>query len=169
MTEATEGTFHFYVRFRRIYFFVFPIYQDSDTLAFLARALTIMGLARRQQHGLRRQELYVQKKTSITRACLFLDVYNLCGSVSNLGTVNETRVRTRQNKSGLRRRGHLLKALGCLSNDPNATPKQRLEACKMLFELETAPDSNNEQSNQTAKYSNDLRSLAARFEQSDTV
>ena len=39
--------------------------------------------------------------------------------------------------SGLRRRGHLLRGLRTLVNDLEATPKQRLEACKMLFALET--------------------------------
>ena len=67
----------------------------------------------------------------------------------------------------MRRRGHLLRALRCLSNDPKATPKQRLEACKMLFELETAPEQSSEQINQMPSRSNDLRSLVAKCEHSD--
>ena len=43
-------------------------------------------------------------------------------------------------KSGLRRRGHLLKGLRFLANDPKATPAQRLKACEMLFALEGRPD-----------------------------
>lgn len=67
----------------------------------------------------------------------------------------------------MRRRGHLLRALRSLSNDPEATSKQRLEACKMLFLLETAPEPNSEQLEQTPKCLNNLRSLAAKLEQSN--
>jgi hypothetical protein len=42
-----------------------------------------------------------------------------------------------EKKSGLRRRGHLLRGLRTLVIDPKTSAKQRLEACKMLFELET--------------------------------
>lgn len=51
-----------------------------------------------------------------------------------------TVLETPRRRSGLRKRGHLFRALRNLANDPNATPAQRLEACKMLFELETNPD-----------------------------
>ena len=51
----------------------------------------------------------------------------------------ESVLETPRRKSGLRRRGHLLKALRYLANDPKARPAQRLEACRMLFALETDP------------------------------
>jgi hypothetical protein len=52
----------------------------------------------------------------------------------------ESALETPRRISGLRRRGHLFKGLRTLANDPKATPAQRLEACKMLFELERNPD-----------------------------
>ena len=62
--------------------------------------------------------------------------------------------------SGLRRRGHLLRGLRTLATDVEATPKQRLEACKMLFALETerglAMDSK-------PRYSKKLRALFRKY------
>jgi hypothetical protein len=50
-----------------------------------------------------------------------------------------------------------------LVNDPKATSKQRLEACKMLFALEVNP---NPTSSETPKphYPNDIGSFLARIE-----
>jgi hypothetical protein len=79
--------------------------------------------------------------------------------------MTDTVLIARQNKSGMRRRGYLLKGLRFLANDPKATPQQRLEACKMLFALETAPELHSGQSKRTPNYSNDLRPLLAKCEQ----
>jgi hypothetical protein len=70
-----------------------------------------------------------------------------------------------RSKSGMRRRGHLLKGLRSLANDPEATPKQRLEACKMLFALETNPGRDSSDSQPTPRFSNDLTALLAKIEQ----
>jgi len=74
--------------------------------------------------------------------------------------------------SGLRRRGHLLRGLRTLVNDLEATPKQRLEACKMLFALETERGA---AIDLKPRYSKQLRALFERsraqgmFDTRDTV
>lgn len=68
-------------------------------------------------------------------------------------------------KSGLRRRGHLLRALRALANDPEATPKQRLEACKMLFALETGQERKDLESPPTPQISSRLQALLDKMEE----
>jgi hypothetical protein len=70
-----------------------------------------------------------------------------------------------RSKRGMRRRGHLLKGLRSLANDPKATPKQRLEACKMLFALETNPDREDSIPPSTPRFSNDFSAVLAKIEQ----
>jgi hypothetical protein len=64
----------------------------------------------------------------------------------------------------MRRRGHLLKGLRSLANDSKATPKQRLEACKMLFALETDPLPRTSGSLHKAEYSREMIALAEKCE-----
>jgi hypothetical protein len=78
--------------------------------------------------------------------------------------MTETAVESRS-RSGMRRRGHLLKGLRSLANDPKATPKQRLEACKMLFALETNPDRETSESHPKPRVYNDFSALLAKVEQ----
>lgn len=54
--------------------------------------------------------------------------------------MTDTASKSQPKRSGLRRRGHLLRGLRTLVNDPKATAKQRLEASRMLFALETNSD-----------------------------
>ena len=68
-------------------------------------------------------------------------------------------------KSGMRKRGHLLKGLRSLANDPKATPAQRLTACKMLFALETNPDRDSSIPQPTPRLLNDMSALLAKIEQ----
>jgi hypothetical protein len=65
----------------------------------------------------------------------------------------------------MRRRGHLLKALRHLANDPTATSKQRLRACELLFRLETDREYRSLPKPQELVVSSSLAALCAKLEE----